>query len=72
MGYYVVADRRETDMMRTKYGPRQGLEGPFNFGGRVLYYDPIEGKHYDPRTDFYVDHDEMVIIRQYLIDLLRK
>ena len=40
------------------YGLRKGLEGPFNFDGRVLYYDPIEGKYYDPRTDFYVPHSE--------------
>jgi hypothetical protein len=40
------------------YVARKGLEGPFNFDGRVLYYDPIEGKYYDPRTDFYVPHSE--------------
>ena len=33
MGYKVLDT---TDMMRTKYGPRKGLEGPFNFSGRVL------------------------------------
>jgi hypothetical protein len=47
------------DMMRDKYGARKGLEGPFNFSGRVLYYDPKEGSYYDPRTDFYVSQDEM-------------
>ncbi len=31
MGYKVVADKFQMDDMRTKYGPRQGLEGPFNF-----------------------------------------
>jgi hypothetical protein len=40
------------------YEARKGLEGPFNFDGRVLYYDPKEGKYYDPRTDFYVSHKE--------------
>jgi hypothetical protein len=40
------------------YEARPGLEGPFNFDGRVLYYDPREGKYYDPRTDFYVSHEE--------------
>lgn len=44
MGYKVF----EFDNMRDKYGPRKGLEGPFNFLGRVLYYDPVEGKYYDP------------------------
>ena len=56
MGYRVMDT---VDMMRDKYGARKGLEGPFNFSGRVLYYDPKEGSYYDPRTDFYVSQDEM-------------
>lgn len=72
MGYRVVADKFETDQMRNKYGPRAGLEGPFNFSGRVLYYDPREGSYYDPTTDFYVSHDEMAIINGYLMDAIRK
>ena len=27
------------------YGPRAGLEGPFHFNGRILYYDASEGKY---------------------------
>ena len=63
MGYKVLADKWEMDEMRDKYGPRQGLEGPFNFSGRVLYYDPKEGAYYDPRSDFYVAAEEMTQIR---------
>ncbi len=48
--------------MREKYGARKGLEGPFNYDGRVLYYDPKEGMYYDPTTDFYVENDELAII----------
>jgi len=44
MGYKVLVGKDEMDMMRQKYGPRPGLEGPFNFSGRVMYYDPKEGK----------------------------
>ena len=55
MGYKVL---NTVDNMRDNYGPRKGLEGPFNFSGRVLYYDPKEGQYYDPRTDFYVPYDE--------------
>ena len=62
MAYTVVSDRSETDQMRVKYGPRKGLEGPFNFSGRVLYYDVKQGQYYDPRTDFYVSQDEMDFI----------
>jgi hypothetical protein len=67
MGYKVVADKYQMDDMRTKYGPRKGLEGPFNFSGRVLYYDNKMGQYYDPRTDFYVDQSEMNEIHGYLI-----
>ena len=54
------------------YGPRKGLEGPFNFMGRALYYDPKEGDYYDPRTDFYVDREEMELLHQQLTDLLAR
>ena len=70
MGYKVLADRFEMDDMRQKYGPRTGLEGPFNFSGQVLYYDPKEGSYYDPRTDFYVSRDEMDAINQRLFQKL--
>jgi hypothetical protein len=63
MGYKIVADKQQMDMMRIKYSPRPGLEGPFNFSGRVLYYDNKEGLYYDPTTDFYVFPEEMSIIR---------
>ena len=73
MGYKVIADKFETDQMRTKYGPRAGLEGPFMFaGGRVLYYDPKEGKYYCPRSDWYVEQDEMNLLQNQLMDMLRK
>jgi hypothetical protein len=63
MGYKITADKHEMDMMREKYGPRKGLEGPFNFSGRVLYYDNKEGAYWDPRTDFYVERSEITLIR---------
>jgi hypothetical protein len=59
------------DTMRDKYGARKGLEGPFNFSGRVLYYDPKEGQYYDPRTDFYVEQAEMDQINNQLMELLK-
>ena len=68
MGYKVVDT---TDMMRQKYGPRKGLEGPFNFSGRVLYYDNKEGSYYDPATDFYVEQAEMDLINNRLYELLK-
>jgi hypothetical protein len=69
MGYKVVDT---TDLMRQKYGPRKGLEGPFNFSGQVLYYCNKEGAYYDPTTDFYVEQAEMDIINNRLYELLKK
>ena len=68
MGYKVLDT---VDMMRTKYGPRPGLEGPFNFSGRVLYYDVKEGLYYDPTTDFYVEQAEMDIINTAFMERFR-
>lgn len=65
MGYRVM---ETVDMMRDKYGPRKGLEGPFNFSGRVLYYDTKEGKYWDPRTDFYVFKEEMDMINNQFME----
>jgi len=67
MGYRVL---NSVDRMREKYGPRAGLEGPFNFNGRVLYYCNKEGQYYDPTTDFYVEQDEMDQIQQRIVDTL--
>jgi hypothetical protein len=37
----------------------QGLEGPFRLNsGKVVYYDPKEGRYYDRETDMYLSHDE--------------
>jgi hypothetical protein len=65
MGYRVMDT---VDMMRDKYGARKGLEGPFNFSGRVLYYDVKEGLYYDPTTDFYVFKEEMDIINNQFME----
>jgi hypothetical protein len=55
-----------------EYGPRKGLEGPFDFTGRILYYDAAEGQYWDPRTDFYVEQDEMNMVHQRIYDILAK
>ena len=45
--------------MDPKYVARSGLEGPFTtLSGKVVYYDPKEGKYYDPDTDIYLSYDE--------------
>ena len=56
-----------------KWQPRKGLEGPLHYAsGRVLYYDPKEGQYWDPTTDFFVPNDELHMLQQGLVDLLRK
>ena len=69
MGYRVVDS---TDIMREKYSARKGLEGPFNFSGRVLYYDNKQGQYYDPATDFYVEQAEMDEINTRFFEAFKK
>jgi hypothetical protein len=69
MGYRVVDT---LDVMRDRYGPRKGLEGPFNFSGRVLYYDNKAGQYYDPATDFYVEQAEMDEINTRFFEQFKK
>ena len=55
----------------TRFGPRAGLEGPFHYpSGAVLYYDPKAGEYYDPKTDFYVSNEDVVALKQQIIDRL--
>ena len=54
------------------YGPRKGLEGPFTYpSGRVLYYDPREGKYWDPRSDFYLTDDEAGYVQSCIFDQIK-
>lgn len=69
MGYKVLGN---TETLLQGYSTRPGLEGPFIFANhRVLYYDPKQGQYWDPRTDFYVDHDEMHTLHNDLIRAMR-
>lgn len=46
---------------RERYNDRsgEGLEGPIQTkSGKVVYYDPREGKYYDIDTDMYLSYDE--------------
>lgn len=56
---------------RERYTEIPGLEGPFAYeNGRVLYYDPKEGKYYDRDQDMYLDHDEALAIHNNRADLM--
>ncbi len=63
---YTVFDRD------VNYGPRTGLEGPFHYpNGQVLYYDPKAGEYWDPRTDFYVDREDVANLQRQIFDQIR-
>jgi hypothetical protein len=65
MGYIVWGKRDK------KWQEREGLEGPFFYpNGQVLYYDPREGKYYDPTTDFYVSDEDVAELQQDFLRLL--
>ena len=56
-----------------RFGPRKGLEGPFTYpSGKVLYYDTVEGKYYDPTTDFYLSNQEADIYLNEVFNILKK
>jgi hypothetical protein len=66
MAYVVFKHNQE-------YGVRKGLEGPFHYpNGRVAYYDPKEGRYWDPRTDFYLEESEIADLQDLIVDILRQ
>ncbi len=67
MGYRVLNQRD------AKWQPRKGLEGPFFYvTGQVLYYDPKEGKYWDPQTDFYMSNEDMDLLNQEMVRVLAR
>lgn len=68
MGYRVLG---RTEDVYKGFGPRKGLEGPFPAAnGQILYYDPKEGRYWDPRTDFYLEHDEALALMAQIFQKL--
>lgn len=64
MGYRVLRDRD------AKYQPRKG---PFFYpNGQVLYYDPREGKYWDPTTDFFVEYEDVEELKNMFFQALAK
>ena len=67
MGYRILGQREG------KFQPRKGLEGPFYYpSGAVLYYDPKEGKYWDPQTDFYVSSDDVSRLQRQIFDIVSR
>ena len=65
MSWITVAERDR------KWQPRPGLEGPFWFVDRVLYYDAKAGQYWDPTTDFYVANSEVDQLQNRLMQMMR-
>ena len=65
MGYVVFT-------RQGRFGPRKGLEGPFEYpNGRVLYYDAKQGEYWDPTTDFFVPNDEVADLQNSIFSTIR-
>lgn len=70
MGFKVLG--RTEEIMRG-YAPRKGLEGPFVYSnGRILYYDSKAGQYWDPRTDFYVEQEEINALHEDMVRALSR
>ncbi len=70
MGYKVLG---KTEELFQGYSKIKGLEGPFIKGcNRVVYYDPREGKYWDPKTDFYLTNDEVQYLDNELMRMLAR
>jgi|TARA_B100000085_G_scaffold245187_1_gene238149 hypothetical protein len=54
MGHRIIAP------IPDRYTEIKGLEGPFRMpSGKILYYDPKEGRYYDRDSDYYVETEEV-------------
>jgi hypothetical protein len=57
---------------KERYQERAGLEGPFSTkSGKVVYYDKVEGKYYDPDTDMYIEYDDWQAMNEGIVDAIK-
>lgn len=55
MGYKIINLPHDWN----NYTERDGLEGPYLAkNNMIVYYDPKEGKYYNPKTDMFIPNDE--------------
>ena len=60
MGYTVF---QHTELQKS-YSPVKGLEGPFHYAnGMTLYYDPKEGKYWNPKSDMFLEYEEYIFVK---------
>lgn len=59
-------------MQKKQHKRIPGMKGPFVYpNGRVLYQDRKTLEYYDPKTDFFVDADEVQFLQNQIFDLVR-
>ena len=59
-------------MQKQQHKRIRGLKGPYVYpNGRVIYFDPKMNEYYDPRTDFYLDREELESLKNSMLDLVR-
>ena len=50
--------------LQKSYSAVKGLEGPFHYAnGMTLYYDPKEGKYWNPKADMFLEYDDYIFVR---------
>jgi hypothetical protein len=50
--------------LQKSYSSVKGLEGPFHYAnGMTLYYDPKEGKYWNPKSDMFLEYDDYIFVR---------
>jgi len=55
-----------------KFKRIRGLKGPYVYpNGRAIYFDPKINEYYDPRTDFYLDREELESLKNSMLDLVK-
>lgn len=68
MAYRVIGQTKD---LYQGFEKRKGLEGPFAYpNGRILYYDPQAGQYWDPRTDFFVENQDVADLQQQIFNHL--
>jgi hypothetical protein len=54
---------KHTELQKS-YSAVKGLEGPFHYAnGMTLYYDPKEGKYWNPKADMFLEYDDYIFVR---------
>jgi hypothetical protein len=51
--------------------PLKGLQGPFKFNQRIVYFDPLNNQYWDPASDHYLTDEETYQLISFVNGKLR-